>query len=528
MADADLNLARAGGRVNADTGMLLLNSDVDRIGGMAMQSLLAVLALACFDDTAGVPLTGFPRDQAGTDHCKVTSTGALTYSVSTGWGLSYNSAATVDEFGPDKYLPIVLDTAATGALDAHEANPRIDLVCIAPAWVSDQSGSRLTKDPVTKVVTSASVNQRMRFGAVVQVVKGTASASPVAPAVPSGYVEIGRAAVPATTGSAVWEDTRPVLQLGHYLAALPRHAHAPYVPLGSAGELLVSASSPASLVLQVAGGRAVINGITRYYKAGTVTVGAAHATLPRIDLVVANENGTLSVTAGTAASTPVAPATPANSVALAQVSVVALDTTLAGSDLTDVRPRGPIATGQLQDNAVTQAKVADGAIGNAEVIAGSLNPNRMAVEIVQIMSALAPSIVGNVATISCNAPWLETGEATTEAIPMVAEVFVRGSRAGSAAYGIAGAFTIDTWLQDETISSNPDVALQVSTGCTLTAGLAQVGDLQAPRMFFTKTGGGSGEIKLCRRDGAVVGTYLVVVKPLGHLGTPLETIVTFT
>lgn len=80
-----------------------------------------------------------------------------------------------------------------------------------------------------------------------------------------------------------------------------------------------------------------------------LTVTAADATNPRIDLVIAevrdaafsgvSTDWRLRVVAGTPAGSPSAPATPSNSIVLARLSVPALDTTIGTAQITDYRPR---------------------------------------------------------------------------------------------------------------------------------------------------------------------------------------------
>ena len=79
-----------------------------------------------------------------------------------------------------------------------------------------------------------------------------------------------------------------------------------------------------------------------------VTVTAAHASLPRIDLVVARVYDSaysgasnlwaLEVIAGTAAASPSAPATPNNSIILAQIAVAAAASSIVNANITDRRP----------------------------------------------------------------------------------------------------------------------------------------------------------------------------------------------
>lgn len=79
----------------------------------------------------------------------------------------------------------------------------------------------------------------------------------------------------------------------------------------------------------------------------TLSIAAAHATLPRIDIAIGRirdsafsggtNSGVLEIVTGTAASSPVAPATPANSLVYAQVNVPAAATSISNANITDVR-----------------------------------------------------------------------------------------------------------------------------------------------------------------------------------------------
>lgn len=79
----------------------------------------------------------------------------------------------------------------------------------------------------------------------------------------------------------------------------------------------------------------------------SLSVTAAHATLPRIDLVVINvrdsfysgvdDDSQLQVVAGTPNSSPVAPTAPDNSLTVAQIAVGAAVTTIVNANITDTR-----------------------------------------------------------------------------------------------------------------------------------------------------------------------------------------------
>lgn len=91
------------------------------------------------------------------------------------------------------------------------------------------------------------------------------------------------------------------------------------------------------LNVTIAAGVVIINGQVATVASGAVTLGAAHASLNRYDLITVNTSGTKAVTAGTAASNPVFPAVPAGSVALHAVYLPALDTAITSNQITDKR-----------------------------------------------------------------------------------------------------------------------------------------------------------------------------------------------
>ncbi len=101
----------------------------------------------------------------------------------------------------------------------------------------------------------------------------------------------------------------------------------------------------ADMTPEVAKGAVLSNGVLYAVAAGTVTIGTADSTNPRIDLVVVNSSGALAVRAGTAAAAPKPPARTANDVVLAAVYVPASDTAIGTSQITDMRmlrENGPI------------------------------------------------------------------------------------------------------------------------------------------------------------------------------------------
>src|SRR5690349_4200375 len=92
-----------------------------------------------------------------------------------------------------------------------------------------------------------------------------------------------------------------------------------------------------NMVPSVAKGSAMSLGSLIGWAAGTVTLGAADATNPRIDLIVANSSGTLAVRAGTAATPPSPPTPSVGDVLLGAAYIAAGDTTIVTSDIQDMR-----------------------------------------------------------------------------------------------------------------------------------------------------------------------------------------------
>lgn len=93
----------------------------------------------------------------------------------------------------------------------------------------------------------------------------------------------------------------------------------------------------ADMTPAVAAGVVCSAGVVFAVTAGDVTIGAADATNPRIDLIVVNNAGAKAVRAGTAAANPKPPARSANDVVLYAVLVLANDTSIETTKCIDMR-----------------------------------------------------------------------------------------------------------------------------------------------------------------------------------------------
>ena len=99
----------------------------------------------------------------------------------------------------------------------------------------------------------------------------------------------------------------------------------------------VTAQGSPNNTVAVAAGTVQVGTTLATVTGGNVTMTAAHATNPRIDLITVNDSGTKAYTAGTAASDPAPPAIPASSVVLAAIYVPANDNVINSNQITDKR-----------------------------------------------------------------------------------------------------------------------------------------------------------------------------------------------
>lgn len=131
----------------------------------------------------------------------------------------------------------------------------------------------------------------------------------------------------------------------------------------SAGDLTVTQSTVPAMSVSIASGWGVVIGTTQALMgayqftndaATTATIATADATNPRIDLICitvrdayytgANNDVIVNVITGTPAGSPSVPATPANSLALAQVSVAANASSILNANITNY---GTLATSTI-------------------------------------------------------------------------------------------------------------------------------------------------------------------------------------
>jgi hypothetical protein len=150
------------------------------------------------------------------------------------------------------------------------------------------------------------------------------------------------------------------------------------------GAMKVSQSGTPAMTVSVAAGHALIAGtqtsnqgfyIAYNDAATTVAIATASPTLPRIDRIVvtvqdsfyggtANNQVLFQALTGTPNASPVAPATPANSISLALIAVAANQTTVVDGDITDTRPNAELTETIISASATAaNTLLLDGIVG---------------------------------------------------------------------------------------------------------------------------------------------------------------------
>ena len=298
------------------------------------------------------------------------STGALQITLNKGSGLFIDTTATVP-FTDPVLVPLILEADEVVNLDAHQANPRIDVIYATPAVVDFESAS--VRIWGGAAFSNSTLNTARKRSATIAVQKGTAAATPVKPSIPAGSVEVAVCAVPATTGTAVIADVRKVIQIGDPQGANPDHFQS-WVP-GSGGELLATASGTA-MECSVAAGVCYAGG--RKYRFGETTPAVSLGVAPvgnfRYDLLVVDADGSLLVIA--AALGAVSPSAGAGQVPVAQF--LTLDGSTFPDVTTDKRKRYPIGPDQIDDYAVDTRHIEVDAVETLQIKASAVTASEVA------------------------------------------------------------------------------------------------------------------------------------------------------
>lgn len=133
------------------------------------------------------------------DGFKVLYQTATTIVVKAGFGFQTASTTTKEPVRK----PLALDADQNVTINSPDSsNGRIDLICVKYGRYDAESENRKFKDEFTNAISTQAFVVATDWKAEILYVAGTPSGSPVAPAVPSGYLKIAELAISASTGMA--------------------------------------------------------------------------------------------------------------------------------------------------------------------------------------------------------------------------------------------------------------------------------------------------------------------------------------
>lgn len=336
---------------------MITSADSNRVSKVLLRTLFDSVLGRLFTDPNEVtgPVGGF----FGSD-MKVIPHSGMTVRVSPGVGFLVKTPSTNYDPG---FPMISLDAAQNVVVSAaHATLPRWDIVYVDAATDDVEPGSR-------NFYTggAATVDTIREYSVTATYLAGTAASTPTVPTTPAGKVKIAEiyvAAAVTTINAADIRDMRVPLRLDPDLLLTdpPADYHEDFVP-GSGDELLCSINTALSgIKVEVEDGEAVIRGYRHKIFGTTLTVASGDATHGRRDLIYADYEGNVAVRAGTPSVVPAPPALAADEVGLAVILVPATETLGSGCTITDVRNRAFLGTDQIRDDAVTTAKLDDGAV----------------------------------------------------------------------------------------------------------------------------------------------------------------------
>jgi hypothetical protein len=320
------------------------------------------------------------------------------------------------------------------------------------------------------------------------------------------------------------------LQAGSHPAEDVRRAFDVFIGAGSegyvsTGDLLVAESDTPAMSVQIAGGRALIQGTESTYSGvymvenrgvASATIAAADVSNPRIDIVCATiedsaysgatDAWSISVTTGTAAASPVAPSLPSNSLLLCTVAVAAAASSIVDANLTD----GRVQWGAAYRVGGTDVAVADGGTGSSTALAA-----RAALGLTISSDVQAYSAVLDATTAS----FLTADRSKLDGVELLADVTDSVNVASSGAFMASGVSAFGATLVDDADAATALVTLgaldktiiptEIMTAASdeLTA-IVTATDVMQFRMPYAMTGS---EIRASLGSACATGTFTVDV-----------------
>ena len=333
------------------------------------------------------------------------------------------------------------------------------------------------------------------------------------------------------------------LQAGSHPAEDVRRAFDVFIGAGSegyvsTGDLLVAESDTPAMSVQIAGGRALVQGTESTYSGvymvenrgvASATIAAADVSNPRIDIVCATiedsaysgatDAWSISVTTGTAAASPVAPSLPSNSLLLCTVAVAAAASSIVDANLTD----GRVQWGEAYRVGGTDVAVADGGTGSSTALTARAALGSTIGSDVQAWAAVLDATT---------ASFLTADRSKLDGVELLADVTDSGNVASSGAFMASGVSAFGATLVDDADAATALTTLgaldktliptEIMTAASdeLTAIVTGVGVMQF-RMPYAMTGS---EIRASLGSACATGTFTVDVNVGG--ATVLSTKVT--
>jgi len=240
--------------------------------------------------------------------------------------------------------------------------------------------------------------------------------------------------------------------------------------------MAVTANSPVGMSVLVASGWAAIIGTTQpnmgayvaYNDASvTLTITTANPTNPRIDLICATindsyysgatDNVAFQVLAGTPAGSPVAPSLPANSIALAQVTVAAGATAIGSGSIADSRVVATTnLTGDISSVTAGAGLIGGGSSGDV-TLAASVATNAQTGTTYTLALADNGKLVtlANASSIAVTIPLN-----SSIALPVGAAIMMTQYGAGTPTISGAGGVTV---VSNAVVTASPTIRAQYSS-----------------------------------------------------------------